>query len=48
MAQTISSMAEDRDNCRKMGLAGRNYLERNFSRAVIAGNLLKLMEAMAN
>jgi glycosyltransferase involved in cell wall biosynthesis len=47
MALAISSMAEDRDHCRKMGLAGRNYLERNFSRAVIAGNLLKLMEGMA-
>jgi glycosyltransferase involved in cell wall biosynthesis len=47
LAQSISSMAGDRDHCRKMGLAGRNYLERNFSRAAIAGNLLKLMEAMA-
>lgn len=46
MAQTISSMADDRGQCRKMGLAGRNHLEKNFSRAAIAGKLLELMKEM--
>jgi len=46
MAQTISSMADDRAQCRKMGLAGRSYLEQNFSRTAIAGKLLELMKEM--
>ena len=46
MAQTISSMADDRGQCRKMGLAGRSYLEQNFSRTAIAGKLLELMKEM--
>jgi glycosyltransferase involved in cell wall biosynthesis len=46
LAQTISSMADDRDQCRKMGLAGRNYLEKNFSRTAIAGKLLDLIKEM--
>jgi glycosyltransferase involved in cell wall biosynthesis len=46
LAAAIISLAEDRDRCRKMGLAGRNYLEEKFSRTAIAGKLLELMEEM--
>ncbi len=46
LAEAIISFAEDRDQCRKMGLAGRSYLEENFNRTAIAGKLLKLMKDM--
>jgi glycosyltransferase involved in cell wall biosynthesis len=46
LAAAIISLAEDRDRCRKMGLAGRSYLEQKFSRTAIAGKLLELMEEM--
>jgi glycosyltransferase involved in cell wall biosynthesis len=46
LAEAIVSLAEDKDRCRKMGLAGRNYLEENFNRTAIAGKLLELMKGM--
>jgi len=46
LAETITLLAEDRDRSREMGLAGRRYLEESFSRTVIAGKLLKLMEEL--
>ncbi len=46
LAAAIISLADDRDRCRKMGLAGRCYLEQKFSRTAIAGKLLELMEEM--
>ncbi len=46
LAEAIISLAEDRNQCRKMGLAGRSYLEQNFNRTAIAGKLLELMEEM--
>jgi glycosyltransferase involved in cell wall biosynthesis len=48
MAQTILSMSDDPDQCEKMGLAGRSYLEQEFNRTAIAGNLLELMKEMTN
>jgi glycosyltransferase involved in cell wall biosynthesis len=48
MAQTILSMSDDPDQCKKMGLAGRSYLEQEFNRTAIAGNLLELMKEMTN
>jgi glycosyltransferase involved in cell wall biosynthesis len=46
LAEAIISLAEDKDQCRKMGLAGRSYLEQKFNRTAIAGKLLELMEEM--
>ena len=39
-------MVANRESARKMGLKGRAYLESHFSRAVIGGKLVKLLEEM--
>jgi glycosyltransferase involved in cell wall biosynthesis len=46
MADAIHSLAKDRERSRRMGLAGRKFLEEKFSRAVIAGELLELVLGM--
>lgn len=48
LAEAIISLAEDREQCLKMGLAGRSYLEENFNRTEIARRLLELMKEMTN
>jgi glycosyltransferase involved in cell wall biosynthesis len=44
LADAIQTLAENRDEARKMGLDGRKYLEKHFSRAVIGEKLLELLE----
>jgi glycosyltransferase involved in cell wall biosynthesis len=39
LAEAIRSLAADREKSRRMGLAGRKYLEEHFSREDIAGKL---------
>jgi glycosyltransferase involved in cell wall biosynthesis len=46
LAEAIAFLADDVVRSHEMGLAGRRYLEEKFSRAVIAGKLLVLMEDM--
>lgn len=46
LAQAVRSMAADRDEWRVMGLAGRKYLEENFSRDGIAHKLLNVLLEM--
>lgn len=46
MAETIKYFCADRDRTRKMGLAGRAYLEKNFSRAAIGEKLMRFLEEM--
>jgi glycosyltransferase involved in cell wall biosynthesis len=46
LAEAIAFLADDVVRSHEMGLAGRRYLEQKFSRAVIAGKLLVLMEYM--
>jgi glycosyltransferase involved in cell wall biosynthesis len=48
LAKAISVLAENRERSKVMGLAGRQYLEEHFSRAVIAGKLLDILESMVN
>jgi glycosyltransferase involved in cell wall biosynthesis len=44
LAGAIRQLAGDKANARRMGLAGRKYLEQHFSRSVIAEKLVKVME----
>jgi glycosyltransferase involved in cell wall biosynthesis len=46
MALAILSLAVKPTNARQMGLAGRSYVERNFSRAELAEKLALLLERM--
>lgn len=46
LADAILTMEENRDRSMKMGLAGRAYLEENFSRARLAGQLEELLKQM--
>lgn len=46
LAESIMKMVANRESARKMGLKGRAYLESHFSRAVIGGKLVKLLEEM--
>jgi glycosyltransferase involved in cell wall biosynthesis len=46
LADAIASLAANRDRAVDMGINGRRYLEANFSREVIAGQLAKLIEGM--
>jgi len=45
LADAIRSLAEDPQLARKMGLAGKTYLEQNFSRDQIARKLLQVLES---
>jgi glycosyltransferase involved in cell wall biosynthesis len=46
LAEAIQELAADRGKCRVMGLAGRKYLEDNFSRDGIANKLLEVLLEM--
>jgi glycosyltransferase involved in cell wall biosynthesis len=46
LAQAIRKLASDESASRRMGLAGRSYLEKNFSRAVIGEKLIALLEEL--
>ena len=46
LAEAICRLAADKANARRMGLAGRKYLEEHFSRAIIADKLTGILEAM--
>jgi len=46
MAETIHYFYADRDRAKKMGHAGRAYLEKNFSRAAIGEKLVQLLDGM--
>jgi glycosyltransferase involved in cell wall biosynthesis len=45
LADAVRKLERDRDTALRMGLAGRVYLEENFSREVIAEKLERLFEA---
>jgi glycosyltransferase involved in cell wall biosynthesis len=47
LAETIRFFYTDRDRAKMMGLAGREYLEKKFSRAVIGEKLVGLLESLA-
>jgi glycosyltransferase involved in cell wall biosynthesis len=46
LANAVRKLAEDPELRRRMGLAGRDYVERNFDRSVLARKLLLVMEKM--
>ncbi|MBN1450775.1 MAG: glycosyltransferase family 4 protein [Anaerolineales bacterium] len=46
LSDAIRKLAADKEEARTMGLAGRKYLERNFSRASIGAQLIQLLESM--
>ena len=48
LAGVIERLAEDKMKAREMGLAGRKYLEENFSREKVAEQLVGLFEEMAS
>ncbi len=47
LAEAIKSMAADREQSRRMGAAGRKYLEEHFSRAAIANKLIAVLESIS-
>jgi len=47
LAGAIRSLAADKEKSRRMGLAGRKYLEAHFSRSVMAEKLIKILEEMS-
>jgi glycosyltransferase involved in cell wall biosynthesis len=46
LAQAIQVFATDPERSRRMGLAGRKYLEEHFSRTVIADKFLQIVESL--
>lgn len=46
LAEAIQRLAADKKKARKMGLNGRAYLEKHFSRAAIGEKLLRLLDEM--
>ncbi len=46
LAEVLEQLAADPEGSRRMGLAGRGYLEKNFSRAAIGEQLLGVLEEM--
>jgi glycosyltransferase involved in cell wall biosynthesis len=46
LAVAIGELVQDRPRSRRMGLAGRKYLEENFNRDQIAGKLLAILNDM--
>jgi glycosyltransferase involved in cell wall biosynthesis len=48
LADTIRFFCANRDQAKRMGFAGRKYLEKNFSRAVIGEKLIGLLESLVN
>jgi glycosyltransferase involved in cell wall biosynthesis len=47
LAAGIRTLASDRESARRMGASGRYYLEQNFSRERIAGQLLEVLTSTA-
>jgi len=47
LAGAIRQLAGDKANARRMGLAGRSYLEEHFSRSVIAEKLMDILKGMS-
>lgn len=47
LAAAIRALASDRARSRRMGMRGRRYLERHFSRAALAAKLIEMLEDMA-
>ncbi|MCJ7695603.1 MAG: glycosyltransferase family 4 protein [Anaerolineaceae bacterium] len=43
LAETARSLMADPDKCKRMGLAGRNYIEQNYSRSLIADQFNDLL-----
>lgn len=48
LANVISNLAQDKMKAHAMGLKGRKYLEDNFNREKVAGQLVILLEEMSN
>ncbi len=46
MARAVQALAADRSRSRQMGLAGRKYLEEQFSRSALAARLAGILEDM--
>ena len=46
IAQAVQDLAANKDGSRRMGLAGRKYLEEHFSRSVLAEKLSTILEDM--
>lgn len=46
LAEAVKKLAADPDRSRSMGLAGRKYLEENFSRTVIAEKILDVLNSL--
>jgi glycosyltransferase involved in cell wall biosynthesis len=47
LTEAIETLAGDRDRCRRMGLAGRQYLVEHFDREKMAQTLLGLLNSLA-
>src|SRR5258706_1135585 len=47
LANVISRLTEDKIKAHEMGMNGRKYLEKNFDREKIAGQLVSLLEEMS-
>jgi glycosyltransferase involved in cell wall biosynthesis len=48
LAEVVKTLAADPARSRSMGLAGRKYLEENFSRTVIAEKILDIMDSLSH
>jgi glycosyltransferase involved in cell wall biosynthesis len=47
LAEAVKSLAADKVRSRKMGLAGRKYLEENFSRTIIAEKIMEILNSLS-
>ena len=47
LAEVIQVLAADKTNARRMGMAGRKYLEQHFSRSVMAEKLVRILDEMS-
>ncbi len=47
LTEAIETLSRDRDRCRRMGLAGRQYLVEHFDREKMAQTLLGLLNSLA-
>jgi glycosyltransferase involved in cell wall biosynthesis len=48
LAEAVKTMAADPERSRKMGLAGRKYLEEHFSRDKMAAKLLEVLKSLSH
>jgi glycosyltransferase involved in cell wall biosynthesis len=46
LAQALRTLASDRELARRMGMNGKAYLERNFSRDKIAEHLIEVLQSV--